>query len=144
MNSLLLAALLLTGASRTGEMAKLSMPEEDNVQTLANGEVWVTIHPNGAPVAFEFLKGMPTYAGFTTEIVENLPASETTEAPQSVQIEISGDCQSKTYTILGMLPYSGKMRTGLPRPALMTGPENVLKLVHPGSPMEQVFAVVCQ
>jgi hypothetical protein len=144
MHTLLLAALLLTGAPRNEEPTKLSVPDTDSIQTLANGEVWVTIHPNGAPVAFEFLKGMPSDAGFTTEIVENLPASDMAGAPQSVQIEISGDCSSKTYTILGMLPYSGKMRAGEPQTSLMTGPENVLKLVHPGSPIDQVFEVVCQ
>jgi hypothetical protein len=144
MNTLLLAALLLTAAFRNGEVTKLSVPDADTIETLANGEVWVTIHPNGAPVAFQFLKGMPTDAGFTTEIVENLPASDTAGAAESVQIEIAGDCQSKTYTILDVLPYSGKMRSGLAQTNLMTRPENTLKLVQLGSPIEQVFAVVCK
>jgi hypothetical protein len=144
MNTLLLTALLLVANPHNGQSSKLSVLDSDTIESLQNGEAWITIHPNGAPVAFEFHKDMPTESAFVTEMIENLPESDTSHAPQSIQIEISGDCPSKTYTILGMLPYSGKMGAGSPRTDLKTGPENVLKRVQTGSPIQQVFDVVCQ
>lgn len=129
-------ALVLSAHAKT-----LTLPNGNTVETLADGEVWVTLHLGPA---FRITPDMPTAGQFRTAIVENLPESNIVGAPQSMEIQILGDCQTKTFQVWGVLPYDGKMRAGSPEAQLATGPEEVTRRVETGSPMERVFHVVCK
>lgn len=114
-----------------------------SITKLANGEVWakVQVHPT---IAVRLLPEMPATGQFQTAIVRNLPESNIVNAPQSLMIEILGDCRANTVQILGVLPYAGKMRGGLPETELATGPEGVTRQVKPDSLMGRVFSIVCR
>lgn len=110
--------------------------------TLADGEVWTTIHPNGKTLAIEITPDMPSAGTFRTMIVIPLPESDIVGAPQSEGIIIWGDCSNKTVQVMGTIDYSGKMRGGVEigEPTL---PEGVTRRVLPNTPMFHVFNVVC-
>ena len=122
----------------------ITLPNGNTAQQLANGTVWATIRPAGEPINIQLSPRGPARGQFGTVIIKNLPESDIVGAPQSVQIGIRGDCQSKTYQIMYTSPYSGKMGSGMPvYPELEGGSENVLRRVEPGSLVEQVFSIVC-
>lgn len=114
------AALALVGIARA---QKLTLPNGNTIETLPNGETWATIYLQGKALAIQLTPNMPATGQFQTNLVQNLPESDIVGAPQSVEIQIWGDCQTKTYQIMGMLPYEGKMRGGLPETENATGPE---------------------
>jgi hypothetical protein len=138
----LFVALALTGMSSA--YGQKSAQNEIKITKLSNGEIWARIQIRPL-IAVQLLSGMPATGQFQTHIVMNLPESDIVNAPQSEDIAIWGNCQSKTYTVIGVMPYSGKMRSGIPAyPELERGPEGVTRRIQPNSPMEQVFKVVCK
>lgn len=122
----------------------LAILQATTVKTLTNGEVWTTIYLRGEPLAFQLTPDMPTAGQFHTFIVRPLPASDIVGSPQSVKIDVQGDCAGKTYQVMGELPYFGAMGSGLPDAEHATGPEGVTRRVEPDSPMAHVFNVVCK
>lgn len=141
----LFLAFALMGAARSYGQTQMTLPNGNVISHLANGENWATIHIHGEPLAIQLLPGMPATGQFRTAIVRNTPdGSDIVGAPQSLEVQILGNCQSKTFQVLGTLPYEGKMRAGAPEVELGTGPEPVTRRVEPNSPMEHVFAVVCK
>lgn len=135
-----LAFSLVEAGSAHGQKTAKS---EIKITKLSNGEIWARIHVHPT-IAVRLLPDMPATGQFRTAIVRNLPPSDIVGAPQSVEIQILGDCQTKTVQIWGMLPYSGKMRAGYPEGELATGPEGVTRRVEPNSPMERIFKIVCK
>lgn len=122
-----------------------TLPNGNKLEELADGTTWVVLHPDGELLGVRFdLNSMPTASDFRTEVIHNLPPSDIVNAPLSEKIRVEGDCTSKTYSILGVLPYAGKNGGGLPEADLVTGPENVVRRVLPGTLMSQVFGVVCK
>ncbi len=121
-NSLVLFAALALVLSAHAQKT-LTLPNGNTVERLANGETWATIRPNGTPIAIQLTSGMPATGEFQTQIVMNLPESDILNAPQSEDIALWGYCDTKTYTVIGVIPFSGKMRSGVPAyPELETGP----------------------
>lgn len=79
--------------------------------------------------------------GFVTNIVANLPESTIVGAPQSVMVQLEGNCESQHYSVLGSIFFEGKNRGGV---AIETTPaENVEKKLVPGSPIEKAFNMLC-
>jgi hypothetical protein len=78
-------------------------------------------------------------------MIVNLTESDIVDAPQSERIQVEGECQSRTYQIMGVLPYSGKNGGGLPDVnSAATEPEGVLRKVMPDTPIWYVFNLVCK
>lgn len=137
---LLVCMFLLTGIAVAQEPNIICNPKTGlTVQQLSDGEIWATIHG----ISVQLDPSMPVSGYFRTNIVVNLPESDVLGAPQSELIQIEGNCQSRTVTILGALPYAGKNRSGLPMVDLESGPEGVVRKVEPNTPMQTVFNVVC-
>ena len=122
----------------------MTLPNGNTVSTLANGEIWATIHPDGVPIAIRLTPDMPARGQFQTLIVQNLPESNIVNAPQSAETVVWGNCQSKTYEYMGSVFYQGKMRSGPPTGDDPTPPEGVTRRVEPDSPMDHIFHVICQ
>jgi hypothetical protein len=123
----------------------LTLPNGNKVETLADGTVWAVIHPNNEMLAIQLDPNtMPTSSGFHTVMIVNLPESDIVDAPQSERIQVEGECQSRTYQIMGVLPYSGKNGGGMPVESGATEPEGVLRKVMPDTQIWSVFNLVCK
>ena len=123
----------------------LTLPNGNKVETLADGTNWAVIHPNGEVLTIQLdPRTMPTSSGFHTVMIVNLPESDIVNAPQSERIQVDGECQSRTYQILGVLPYSRKNGGGMPDVDSAAGPEGVLRKVMPDTRMWHVFNLVCK
>lgn len=105
-------------------------------------ETWVTLKSVG--ISFQVTPDMPTAGKFQTNVLRDLPGSDIIDGAQSVKIQIWGDCRTRTYQIMGMLPYSGKMGSGTPDAEHATDPEGVVHRVEDGSLIEHVFTVACK
>lgn len=142
------AVLMATGAAmgQTVAPAKpdMTFPNGNTVSTLSTGEIWTVIRPQGFALAVQIMPGLPSTGVFQTAVVEDLPESDIVDGPQSAMVQITGDCASRTYTIEGTLPYSGKMRAGVPMVNLAIGGEDVVRRVIPGTLIEHVFSIVCR
>jgi hypothetical protein len=81
--------------------------------------------------------GMPVTSTFATKVVINTDDG-------SVQVSVAGDCQAKTYEIMGAQPYQHKYRDRLPLGAPQ-GPDGVITHLEPGKDVEMiwVFATAC-
>jgi hypothetical protein len=80
--------------------------------------------------------------GFATYIVANLPESDIVGAPQSIMYQVDGNCETRHYSVLGSLSFSGKNRSGTPSES--TPPENVERKLVPSSPFEKAFDMLCK
>lgn len=123
----------------------LTLPNGNKVETLADGTNWAVIHPNNEMLAIQLdPKTMPASSNFHTVMIVNLPESDIVNAPQSERIQVEGECQSRTYQVMGVLLYSGKNGGGLPDvDSSFTEPEGVLRKAMPDTLMWHVFNVVC-
>lgn len=79
--------------------------------------------------------------GWVTNIVANLPDSTTVGAPQSVMVQIEGNCESQHFSVLGSVFFAGKNRSGVAMDS--TPAENVEKKLVTGSPVEKAFNMLC-
>jgi hypothetical protein len=124
----------------------VTLPNGNKVETLVDGTVWAVIYPNNTMLAIQLdPNSMPTDSGFRTVMIVNLPESDIVNAPRSERIQIQGECQSRTYQIMGALPYSGKNGGGLPDVGLAaTEPEGVLRKVMPDTPVWHAFELACK
>lgn len=124
----------------------LTLPSGNKLETLADGTVWAVIYPNSEMLAIQLDPStMPTTSSFHTVMIVNLPESDIVGAPQSERIQVEGECESRTYQIMGVLPYSGKNGGGLPDvDSAVTEPEGVLRKVTADSPIWHVFDLVCK
>lgn len=124
----------------------VTLPNGNKVETLADGTVWAVIHPNNEMLAIQLdPKTMPVSSAFHTVMIVNLPESDIVGAPQSERIWVEGECQSRTYQIMGVIPYAGKDGGGLPdADSADTEPESVLRKVMPDTPVWHVFNLVCK
>jgi hypothetical protein len=123
----------------------MTLPSGNKVETLADGTVWAVLHPNNEMLAIQLDPNtMPTSSAFHTVMIVNLPESDIVKAPQSERIQVEGDCQSRTYQIMGILPYSGKNGGGMPDTDLASQPEGVLRKVMPGTRIWHVFDLACK
>jgi hypothetical protein len=80
--------------------------------------------------------------GFDTYIVANLPESTIVGAPQSVINEVEGNCETRTFHVLGSLFFAGKNRSGVAMKNLP--PEDVERKLVPNSPFEKAFDMLCK
>ena len=124
----------------------LTLPSGNKLETLADGTVWAVIHPNNEMLAIQLDPNtMPTSSAFRTVMIVNLPESDVVGAPQSERILVEGECQSRTYQIMGVIPYAGKNGGGLPDvDSGTTEHEGVLRKVTADSPIWHVFDLVCK
>jgi hypothetical protein len=79
--------------------------------------------------------------GFITNIVANLPESTTVGAPQSVMVQLEGNCESQHYSVLGSVFFAEKNRSGVAMQS--TQAENIEKKLVPGSPIEKALTMLC-
>jgi hypothetical protein len=80
--------------------------------------------------------------GFDTYIVANLPDSTIVGAPQSVMNEVEGNCETRTFHVLGSLFFAGRNRSGLAMKNMP--PEDVERKLVPNSPFEKAFDMLCK
>jgi hypothetical protein len=80
--------------------------------------------------------------GFDTYIVANLPESDIVGAPQSIMHEVEGDCETRTYHVLGSLFFAGKNRSGVAMQDMP--PQEVERTLVPNSPFEKAFDMLCK
>ncbi|HTF68034.1 MAG TPA: surface-adhesin E family protein, partial [Edaphobacter sp.] len=63
-------------------------------------------------------------------------------APQSVMYDIEGNCDTRTYHLLGSLYFADKNRAGL---AMESSPaEGVERKLIPNSALERAFDMLCK
>ena len=91
-----------------------------------------------------FYYSKPRYPGygFHTYIVSNLPESTIVGAPESVMNDVEGNCETRTFHVLGTLFFAGKNRSGQAMKELPS--EDVERKLVPGSPFEKAFDILCK
>lgn len=124
-----------------------------NLQSFSNktvgsdGETWKSFKSDGKEIfvrtnGFFYTKERYSNYGFRTYIVTNLPASQIVGAPQSVMNQVEGNCETKTFHVLGSLFFAGKDRTGV---VVQNMPaENVERRLVKNSPFEKAFDFLCK
>jgi hypothetical protein len=126
----------LEATAHTNGPCKLTYPSGNIMETLADGTTWATI--TKLDIKFQVFSGLPTTGQFQTIIMTKLPHGNIIEAPQFEKTSILGNCQSKTYQIMGTATTdpNGVFDSG-------TDPEDVARRVIPDSPVDNVFRVFC-
>jgi len=110
-------------------------------------DVWEKIQSDGKEIyvktnGFYYDKKRYSGTGFRTYIIANLPESNIVGAPQSVMNEIEGNCETRTFHVIGTLFFASKNRSG----TVMNNmpPENIVRKLVPNSPLEKAFDLLCQ
>jgi hypothetical protein len=126
----------LAATAHTNGPCKLTYPNGNIMETRADGTTWVTIKK--LDIKFQVFSDLPVTGLFQTNIITKLPESDIIEAPQFEKTNILGDCQSKTYQIMGTLitDPNGFFDYG-------SGPEDVKRRVIPDTPVDIVFRAFC-
>lgn len=126
----------LAATAHTNGPCKLSYPNGNIMETRADGTSWVTIKK--LDITFQVFSGLPVTGQFQTIIITKLPEGDIIEAPQFEKVTILGDCQSKSYEVLGtaITDPNGFFDSG-------TGPEDVARRVIPNTPVDTVFRAFC-
>jgi len=119
------------GAARTIGSA------DDKWQKVESGGKEIYVKTNG----FYYTKPGYSGYGFHTYIVANLPESSIVGAPKSVMNDVEGNCETRTFHVLGTLFFTGKNRSGVAMKNLPA--ENVERKVIPGSAFEKAFDMLC-
>jgi hypothetical protein len=110
-------------------------------------DMWEEVQAGGREIyvktnGFYYTKDHYPGYGFHTYVVANLPESDIVGAPQSVMNDVEGNCETRTYHVLGALFFAGKNRSGT---ALHnTSPESVERKLIPNSPFEKAFNLLCK
>jgi len=126
----------LEATAHTNGPCKITYPNGNIMETGADGTTWITIKRRD--IKFQVFSGIPVTGQFQTIIITKLPEGDIIQAPQFEKTSILGDCQSKSYQIMGtaMTDPNGVFDSG-------TGPENVARRVIPDTPVDIVFHVFC-
>jgi len=126
----------LEATAHTNGPCELTYPNGNTMETRTDGTTWVTIKKRN--IRFQIFSGLPVTGQFQTIIITKLPEGDIIEAPQFEKTSILGDCQSRSYQIMGtaMTDPNGVFDSG-------TGPENVARRVIPGTPVDIVFHAFC-
>ena len=126
----------LEATAHTNGPCKITYPNGNIMETGADGTTWITIKKRD--IKFQVFSGIPVTGQFHTIIITKLPEGDIVEAPQFEKTSILGDCQSKSYEIMGnaMTDPNGVFDSG-------TGPENVARRVIPDTPVDIVFRAFC-
>lgn len=126
----------LEATAHTDGPCKITYPNGNIMETGADGTTWVTIKK--LDIKFQVFSGIPVTGHFQTIIITKLPEGDIIEAPQFENTSILGDCQSRSYQIMGtaMTDPNGVFDPG-------TGPENVARRVIHDTPVDAVFRVFC-
>jgi hypothetical protein len=126
----------LEATAHTNGPCKITYPNGNIMETGTDGTTWVTIKKRD--IKFQVFSGIPVTGQFQTIIITKLPEGDIIEAPQFEKTSILGDCQSKSYQIMGtaMTDPNGVFDSG-------TDPENVARRVIPDTPVDIVFHVFC-
>jgi hypothetical protein len=126
----------LEATAHTNGPCKLTYPNGNVMETGADGTTWITVKKRN--IKFQIFSGIPVSGQFQTSIIAKLPEGDIIEAPQFEETRIFGDCQSRTYQIVGIAitDPNGFFNTE-------TGPENVVRRVIHDTPVDTVFHVFC-
>jgi hypothetical protein len=126
----------LAATAHTNGPCELTYPNGNVMETRKDGTTWLTIKKRD--IRFQIFSGLPVTGQFQTIIITKLPEGDIVEAPQFEKTSILGDCQSKSYQIMGtaMTDPNGVFDSG-------TGPENVARRVIPDTPVDIVFRIFC-
>ena len=126
----------------------LSGKTVDSQQTTGTAdEKWQKVQTDGPDIyvrtdGFYYTKEHYSGLGFHTFIVANLPESDIVGAPQSVMNDVEGNCEARTFHVLGSLFYAGKNRSGVPMQSLPA--EEIERKVVPNSHFEKAFDMLCK
>jgi hypothetical protein len=126
----------------------IGIPAPNNPRPNAAGEVWQKVQGTD-PEVYVMTNGAYNQPGccsakmFRTYLVSNLPESDIVGAPQSVETEIEGDCETGHYNQISSVFFAGKNRSGTPS-EVITEPEVVVRKVIPGSLFEKAFNMLCE
>lgn len=110
-------------------------------------DVWEKVESQGRFIYVKtngFYYRKPQYSGygFHTYIVSNLPDSTIVGAPQSVMNDVEGNCETRTFHVLGSVFFAGKNRDGV---AMYNLPaERVERKLVKYSPFEKAFDMLCK
>lgn len=126
----------LEATAHTNGPCKITYPNGNTMETGADGTTWITIKKRD--IKFQVFSGIPVTGQFQTIIITKRPEGDIIQAPQFEKTSILGDCQSKSYQIMGTAKTdpNGVFDSG-------TGPENVARRVIPDTPVDIVFHVFC-
>ncbi|MFP9230887.1 hypothetical protein A0E43_19280 [Pectobacterium cacticida] len=121
-------------------------PSEEHTIGSAD-DVWQKIQSDGREIyvktnGFYYTKERYLGYGFRTYIVANLPESTIVGAPQSVMNDVEGNCETRTFYMLGALFFAGKDRSGMTMQNMP--PENVKRKLVKNSPFEKAFDMLCK
>ncbi len=111
--------------------------ENDKWQKVESGGKEIYVKTNG----FYYTKPSYSSYGFHTYLVANLPESSIVGAPQSVMNDVEGNCETRTFHVLGTLFFTGKNRSGVAMKSLPG--ESVERKLVPGSAFDKAFDVLC-
>jgi hypothetical protein len=114
------------------------------IKQLSDNSVWATIKGADEPVSFQLSRDFPLSGTFRTNIIMNLPESDVVGAAQSVEMQIEGDCQSKTWVPDIIENFSGKMGTGVITDSFAGGEDfnRNLRRVMPGGALDKAFGKI--
>jgi hypothetical protein len=126
-----------------GSVCKVRYPNGVVMQTLVDGSTWATVRANqDDQLSVQVNKAMPAEGVFWTNIIQNEPESDILNGPKSEKIQIQGDCQTRTYEIMGGLLLSEKNGLGVPMGDWEM--DGVLRRVIPDTSIAHVFKMVCK
>jgi len=110
-------------------------------------DVWQKFESGGKEIyvktnSFFYDKKHYSGTGFHTYLVANLPESNIVGAPQSVMNDLEGNCETRTFHVLGTLFFAGKDRSGVAMKAMPA--ENIERKLVPKSAFEKAFDMLCK
>ncbi|WP_132038634.1 surface-adhesin E family protein [Iodobacter fluviatilis] len=113
----------------------------------SSDDVWQKVQSSGKEIyvktnGFFYDKEHYSGVGFHSYIVANLPESNIIGAPQSVMNDVEGNCETRTFHVLGTLFFAGKNRSGVALNSMP--PENIERNLVVNSPFEKAFNLLCK
>lgn len=125
----------------------ISNPLSDEHTIGSTDDIWQKIQSDGREIhvktnGFYYTKERYSGYGFRTHIVANLPESTIVGAPQSVMNDVEGNCETRTFHVLGALFFAGKDRSGMAMQNMP--PENIERKLVKNSPFEKAFDMLCK
>lgn len=157
----LVVALLMTASAAVGQViespagciaqggnavCKLTYPNGNTVQTLADGTTWATVLPRTQRQVSVLMH--PSAPTFRTILIANRD-TDIANGPLSDKIQIEGDCAAHTYEIMGNEGMSGLNGTGYSMEDVgwseLTDAQGgrVIRKALPGSNVEIAFKLMC-
>jgi hypothetical protein len=128
-------------------VCKLTYPNGNTIQTLADGTTWATVRPGtDEQVSIRMFPSAPT---FRTVLIANRD-TDILNGPQSDKIQLEGNCGARTFEIMGDEGMSGRNGSGYGMETASWGDlvdaqgGRQIHKVSPGSNVEIALKLLCQ